>query len=189
MSEVRKDRPEDVPPEDRGPRYGRRGYGDDEGAWAWWWWVLGIIVIGLIIWWIVAAATPRAPERVVTGPTYGTGGQVAPGAVTIPAILGNPNQYMGRVVNVRGVVGQVFGTNAFVLQSQGAANAQQGLLIVGQDQIVQSVRSGQSVQVTGTVHRFNAAAVQPGTAGQQLQRWQNRPAIQASAVTITSAPA
>jgi predicted extracellular nuclease len=189
MSEVRKDQPEDVPPEGRGPRYGRRGYGDDEGAWAWWWWVLGIIVIGLIIWWIVAAATPRAAQRVATGPTYGTGGQVAPGAATIPAILGNPNQYLGRVVNARGVVGQVFGTSAFVLQSQGAAAASQGLLVVGQSQVVQSVRSGQSVQVTGTVQRFSAARMPPGAVTQQLQSWQGRPAVQASAVTIMSTPA
>lgn len=77
------------------------------------------------------------------------------GAMTVEAIVDNPERYFDQEVTVSGDVGEVFGTNkkAFNIQEEGILDVDDRLLVLS-DEAVTNLTEDSVVQVRGKVKRF-----------------------------------
>lgn len=77
------------------------------------------------------------------------------GAMTVEAIVDNPERYYDKDVTVSGDVGEVFGTNkkAFNIQEEGIIDVDDRLLVLS-DEAVTNLDENSIVQVRGKVRQF-----------------------------------
>jgi hypothetical protein len=168
------------------------GYGC---AWMWFFWliILIIIIIGGWGWWGGWWGGNRGwwGNR---GPYYGQ--PVPPGRVEAPntnqpnanpqtGVVSTPGEFIGRTVTLSGQVDQVMNPKAFTLKS--GSNHGRDLLIVAKESPTPAVTKGETVQVTGTVQRFQRTEFQQetkaGLSNAAFTDFTGRPAILASKVS------
>jgi hypothetical protein len=157
-------------------------------GWAWLWFWLFLFVIAFAGWgwggWYGGWGGPWA----WWGPRQAPPPQAAsPQTANPPQASVAPGEFLGKAVTVSGQVEQVFGPQAFTLAGSGGGRH---LLVVSKSTKAPTVAKGETVQVSGTVERYDADELHK-TTGADLSKvpsadFEGRPAVLASSVTAKS---
>jgi uncharacterized protein YdeI (BOF family) len=80
------------------------------------------------------------------------------GAVTVEAIVDNPERFYNQEVTISGDVGELFGSNkkAFNIKEEGVVDVDDSLLVLS-DEAVPNITKDSMVQVRGKVKQFSKA--------------------------------
>jgi hypothetical protein len=168
-------------------------YSDVDSAWgcgwAWLWFWLFIIVIIFAGWgwggWYGGWGGPRG----WWGPREAPQPQATAPQATQPPIVTAPGDFVGRTVTLSGQVDQVFGPQVFTLAG---ASGGRPLLIISKKTITPAVKSGETVQFTGTVEKYNTTALHEQTSVDLSKvpsgEFAERPVVVASSVSSKSTP-
>ena len=117
------------------------------------WMGLPVVTVALIG--VGACSNPEPQATDESTSTYSE--EVAEQSETLESVVDNPEMYLGETLTVVGEVVETYGSQAFVLREDEYFAADEGLLVVLQDETTPLPSPGEYVELSGEVQQFVVA--------------------------------